>query len=143
MDRLRRNKICIWLIVIGLANFAVYTAVYFCIGGDARNGYHEIVDGRSEWHLGGPDYVGHQRPGRQVSAGVWIYSYLHSISILPSMAAVLASMLVLARPHIIATMKGTAISGKTFVNGAIVLVLVVPGAIVLVFTWHFVAELSK
>ena len=53
------------------------------------------------------------------------------------------SMLVLARPHILATMRGGWISGQTLVTafGTIVL-LITLGAAVL-FTWSLVAELGR
>jgi hypothetical protein len=43
MDRRTRNRLCIWLIILGLSNFIAYAVVYAIIGGDAPNGY--IRDG--------------------------------------------------------------------------------------------------
>lgn len=122
MDRRRRNRLCIWIATLGLANLAVYTVVYGAIGGDAVNG--EIRDdvcyvrGHFLRVSGGME--------TPVSRGLWIYSYVHSISLWPTHAAVLLSMLVLARPHIIATMKDGLITGPTFVT--MVATLVIAGA---------------
>jgi hypothetical protein len=142
MNRRTRNRLCIWIIIVGLLNFAAYTVVYFRVGGDARNGsIDRDADGSVVYRLGGGDVFGAQRPSREVSAGVWVYSYLHSISIWISQAAVLVSMLLLARPHIIATMKGTWMSGGTFVTVASTLVIFVTGLNVVMFAWNFVEQL--
>ena len=38
MKRATRNRILVWVIFLGLLNFAVYTFAYWCLQGDARNG---------------------------------------------------------------------------------------------------------
>lgn len=137
MKRNTRNKILIWVIVLGLVNFAVYTAFYWYLQGDARNGFIE----KGEYFLRG--HFIRLREGRvsaPVSRATWIYSYIHSISIWPTIGAVLLSMLWLARPHIIATMKtDSLVSGKNFVNlcGAIV------AAVTLASTGLFILHLVQ
>jgi len=121
------------IIFLGLANFVAYTIFYWYFQGDARNGYVQFVESAD----GGdpiPEYVlrGHflrSPDGREtaaVSRGVWIYSFIHSISIWPTVGAVLLSMFILARPHVIATIDADfPISGRTVVNGCILLVTVI------------------
>ncbi|MFH0983118.1 MAG: hypothetical protein V2A79_16485 [Planctomycetota bacterium] len=142
MNRVTRNRLLIWIIFLGLANFVGYTVMYWKIGGDAKNG--EIrngayyVRGHHLRHEGGE--FGRESPVRR---GVWIYSYLHSISIWPTIAAVLVSMFILARPHIIATMKQDAlIQGTTFVTVCITVVVLVTGVSTLYFILDFFRALA-
>ncbi|MBK8913790.1 MAG: hypothetical protein IPM64_04165 [Phycisphaerales bacterium] len=131
--RLRRNRACVAVIALGAANFLIYTIVYAILGGDAHNGETRILRDDA-----GPRFVytvrGHflREPlgrEREVSAATWAYSYLHSISVLATSGAMVLSMLVLARPHIIATMRDGWISGRTFLLtfGGIVLLLTLGG----------------
>lgn len=117
MDRRTRNKLCIWFIVLGLANFLVYGVIYAIIGGDAPNGYirDDAVTGQPMYYVRG--HFVHRTIGyeQDVPRWVWIYSYLHSISIWPSIAAVLLAMLLIARPHILATYQGGVVTGTTLV----------------------------
>ena len=147
LPRRRRNQVCIAAIVLGLANFLVYTLTYAALGGDAHNGSREIVtaaDGGTEtvYYVRGHfirSLSGHERA---VGRGAWIYSYLHSISVPLTSGALIVSMLVLARPHIFATMRGGWISGQTFVVALGTIVLLVTVGIALLLAWSFVEELT-
>lgn len=131
--RRRRNKVCVAIITLGAVNFLIYTIVYALLGGDAHNGETRFL--RDE---AGARFVytvrGHflREPlgrEREVSAATWAYSYLHSISVLATSGAMVLSMLVLARPHIIATMRDGWISGHAFLLtfGGIVMLLTLGG----------------
>ncbi len=142
MNRRTRNIICLWIVFLGLANFVCYTIVYGYIGGDAKNG--EIRDGR--YYIRGDFIHVFQSPQGtewEVSRAVWIYSYLHSISMLPTMAAIVVSMLILARPHVIATMKEGFIGGQTLITIFATVVVLVVGAITFWFILDFIHDLSK
>ena len=147
LPRRRRNQICIAIIALGLANFLVYTLFYAALGGDAHNGHRELVqgaDGRQTAVFYVRGHFIHSLSGREraVSGRAWIYSYLHSISVPLTSGALIISMLVLARPHIIATMRGGWISGPAFVTAfSTIIILITLGAAAL-FTWSFVGELS-
>lgn len=134
MARRQRVRICVWLIVLGLGNFFLYAISYAIIGGDAHNG--AIRDG--EYFVRG--HFVHTATGmeRPVRAWVWYYSYLHSISIWPSIAAVLLSMLALARPHIMATYKHGIVRGGTLVTVISTLIVFVTMLIMVTFIVHFV-----
>ena len=134
MDRRTRNRLCIWLIILGLSNFIVYAVVYAIIGGDAPNGY--IRDGL--YYVRG--HFVHRTIGyeQDVPTWVWVYSYLHSISIWPSIATVLLAMLVLARPHILATYQNGIMKGTTLVTVLATLIVFVTGVIMLSFVVDFV-----
>lgn len=140
MDEQKRTRLLLWIIVLGIGNFILYAVIYAYLGGDAPNGavhdgnYH--LRGHFFWRLTG-------QPTGPVSREVWLYSFIHSITIWPTIAAVLVSMLVLARPHIIATMKaGSWIGGQTFVTIFITVIILVTSASTLFFVLNFARALS-
>lgn len=137
MDRRTRTRICLWLIILGLSNFILYAIVYAIIGGDAPNGYIENATGGAVYYVRG--HFVHRAVGyeQDVPRWVWIYSYLHSISIWPSIAAVLLAMMVLARPHIMATYQNGMMSGTTLVTVMATVIVLVTSAIMLMFIVDF------
>ncbi len=137
MDRRKRNRLCVRLIILGLTNFILYATVYAIIGGDAQNGGIRedgtcYVRGHHVHRLQGYEQV--------VPKGVWIYSYVHSISIWPSIATVLLAMLVLARPHIMATYQHGIVKGTTLVT---VMATVIVFATALIMIWFVVAFVTE
>lgn len=156
MQRRTRNRICIWLIFIGLINFLAYTIVYAELGGDARNGGVEVVRGpdgqpvldedghpQKVYYIKGHFIRGPAGQRSDVHRYVWIYSYLHSISIWPTQGMLMICMLILAQPHIIATMRENSfMQGTTFVSVAITLVAVVYSAMSIWFVMGFIGELN-
>jgi hypothetical protein len=151
VDRLptiRRNRICLRIIIIGLLNFLLYTICYAALGGDAHNGgIHPVVghDGveRDAYFVRGHFIRDPAGKEREVHGWLWIYSYLHSISVFATSGAMLISMLVLARPHIIATMRGGWISGQVFIVSFGTIVVLVSSAAMFIFAWDFVAQLNS
>jgi hypothetical protein len=146
MPRRRRNQICIAIIAVGALNFLIYTVSYAALGGDAHNGRCQVVeraDGTSEAAYFVRGHFIHSLNGQEaeVGRGVWIYSYVHSMSVLVTSAAMIISMLVLARPHILATMRDGRISGRLFVRAFGTLVVVIAAAALFVFAWDFVIQL--
>lgn len=140
MDRRARNKLCIWIMMVGLANCLVYTVVYAYIGGDANNG--EITDDM-RFFVRGHYLHGQDGKATEVSRATWFYSSLHSISIWPTLAAVLIAMLILARPHIIATMKEEHfISGPILITVSITIIVFVISLSTLWFILDFMADLK-
>ncbi|MCB9852893.1 MAG: hypothetical protein H6819_07340 [Phycisphaerales bacterium] len=133
MDRRSRTKVCVWLILLGLGNFLAYGIGYALIGGDAPNGAvrdnHYYVRGHFIHFISGQE--------QEVSRGVWIYSYIHSISIWPSIAVVLLALFALARPYIIATYQNGIIKGSTLVTAISTLIIFITGIIMIVFTVEF------
>jgi hypothetical protein len=147
MPRRRRNQICIAIIVIGLFNFLLYTFAYMLLGGDAHNGYRQLVT-RPDGTTAAVYVVRGQHMRRleglevQVSRGTWIYSYLHSITVPLTSGALIISMLVLARPHIVATMRDSWVRGPTFVTAFGTIVILASLSATLLFIAHFVAQLG-
>lgn len=149
MQRRTRNLLCIWIILGGLINVLVYTVVYASLGGDARNGWKEYVPNEAGQQESRYIISGHFIHGsdegrkRVVPQWVWIYSFIHSISLWPTEGAMVICMLILARPHIIATMKeSTWMPGPTFVTVVITITAVLCAAMTLLFCINFVRELS-
>jgi hypothetical protein len=150
VDRLplrRRNRICIRIITLGMLNFLVYTVFYAALGGDAHNGERRTVQQdegaqRSAYFVRGHHISSLTGREREVSRTLWIYSYIHSISVLLTSCAMIISMLVLARPHIIATMRDGAIAGQTFVTVFGTVVVLITSFAVVLFVWNFVTQLA-
>ena len=149
MQRRTRNRICIWLICVGLLNFAAYTIIYGQLGGDAHNGGIERIqsdDGEGETVYFIEGHFIHGPAGRRTNVPfwIWIYSYFHSISLWPTMGIVMICMLTLARPHIIATMReSTWIRGPTFITVAVTLIAAFCSAMTIWFALGFAAEFSR
>lgn len=149
VDRLparRRNQLCLRVIVIGGLNFLLYTITYAAIGGDAVNGDVARVQtpaGYETQYFVRGHFIRsiHGKEG-QVSAATWHYSYLHSITLPLTSGAMIISMLVLARPHIVATMRDGLMSGRTFITGFSVLVVLISLVVAGLFTWDYLAALA-
>ncbi|MCH8964605.1 MAG: hypothetical protein IIB58_06560 [Planctomycetes bacterium] len=140
MPRRTRNKILIAIIGAGLLNFLAYTIIYAMIGGDAKNGGIDEGQCFLRGHFLRLGIEGH---ATQVSRPMWIYSYVHSISIWPTIGAVLCCMLLLARPHIIATMQeDSLIRGQSFVTAAMTIIIIITGVSMIYFVTGFVQALS-
>jgi hypothetical protein len=138
MTRRARTRLCISLILLGLVNFLSYTVVYAYIKGDAANG--SIEDDR--YYVRGHFIRSAAGEQSEVSRWVWIYSYAHSISIWPTIACILLSMLVLARPIIIAAYDDDSLIRGTTLVGVIGTVIVIVTAVLTVFfTIDFVRSL--
>lgn len=103
----RRTTICIWVILVGLANFLAYTVVYMFLGGEAVSGYIEKTGDHLVYKL---------HWGQAVSKGVFLYSGIHSISIWLTVAAIMLAMLTLAKERIVSSMRSTIIRGRTFIT---------------------------
>ncbi len=149
MQRRTRNRICIWLLIGGLLNVLAYTIVYGALGGDAKNGGRELVaraDGAVQeikYYIGGHYLHGPSGKRTQVPRWEWYYSYLHSISLWPTQAIMIISMLILAQPHIIATMReSTWIRGPTFITAAITLTAVLYSAMTIWFIFNLIQEVT-
>ncbi len=147
LSRRRRNQLCIAIIALGLLNYLAYTLSYAALGGDAQNGYRTLVEdgaGGRTWAYYVRGHFIHSLTGREraVSRGAWIYSYLHSISVPLTSGAMIISMLVLARPHILATMRGGWFSGQTFVVAFGTVVILAAVAVMVMFAWSFVDALA-
>ena len=139
MTHRRRTQLCTMLVLFGLINIMTYTVAYAYVGGDAWNG--DVEGGR--YFVRGHflrSVEGHRSP---VSRTVWIYSYVHSITIWPSLAAILLSMLVLARPHIMATFREGWINGSTLIGAIATLVILITLIGTVVFCLSFGAALAR
>lgn len=135
----KRTKICLWVIMIGLANFLAYTLIYMYIGGEAVNGWVEDM-GRYA-HVYRYKYVLQSR--HAVSRGVFIYSGIHSISIWVTVAAIMLAMLTLARERIVSAMHSTIVRGRTFITILATIITFTTTIITIWFVLQFVDNLRK
>ena len=132
----RRTKICIWIILIGLANFLAYTVLYMFIGGEAVSGViRDNGRGGHEYFLKGPS-----QEDIPVSKGVYIYSGIHSISIWPTVAAIMLAMLTLAKERIVSSMRSTIVRGRTFITILATVITLTTAVITIWFVLQFVAR---
>ncbi|MHC4983956.1 MAG: hypothetical protein ACYTF6_12425, partial [Planctomycetota bacterium] len=103
----RRTKICLWVIVIGLANFLLYVIGYVYFYGEAIHGRIVVENGRKLYFL---------QSDREVSRAAFIYSGVHSISIWPTVMAVMLAMLTLAKDRITASMQSAVARGRLLIT---------------------------
>jgi hypothetical protein len=136
MERRARNRLCLWIIALGLANIVVYTTVYALIGGDAING--GIEDGT---HYVRGHFI-HTLSGRRtaVSPVVWFYSGVHSLTIPLTGAAVLLALFTLARPLILATLSTGMVRGQAFIGACMAIVAIIALMVTSFLVVDFVAK---
>lgn len=142
-----RNIIFIRILALGAVNFLLFTLIYAALGGDAHNGGSRTIvnsDGttRHAFYIAGHYIRDPNGEQKEVSRAVWAYSYLHSISVWITSAAMILSMLALARPHIVATMRDGLLTGPTFVVAFGTIVVLLSSSAVFFFTWDFVSQLT-
>ena len=135
----RRTTICIWIIMIGLANFLAYSIVYMHIGGEAIHG--KIIrspGGETQYILKGPgpDDV-------PVGKCVYIYSGIHSISIWLTVGAVMLAMLTLAKERIASSMRSAIVRGRTFITILATIITLITSVITIWFVIQFTTRLGN
>ncbi|MCY2929364.1 MAG: hypothetical protein NTV86_07680 [Planctomycetota bacterium] len=131
----RRSRICIWVISLGLVNFLAFTLIYMYVGGEAVNGRVEVQGNKIRYYIITPS----QRP-HQVSNGVFWYSGIHSISIWPTVGAILLAMLTLAKDRVIDSMHSTVVRGRTFLT---ILATIITLIVILCGLWGTLAFAGK
>ena len=135
----RQTRICLWIILLGLTNFVAYVAGYLYIGGDAMNGkvLRDRVD-PTVWHY----RIGREGDLSAVSRGAWVYSAAHSISIWPTMAAMLLAMLTLAKRRIVSAMHATVVRGRTVLTIIATIIVLIASVMTVWFALHMIRCLS-
>jgi len=116
--------------MIGLVNFLAYVVLYWFFWGEAVNGH---VEARGE----GLHYF--LQSGQEVSRAVFLYSGVHSISIAPTVGAIMLAMLTLAKDRVISSMRRTIVRGRTMIT----ILATAITMIVVVWTVWFILQFSK
>lgn len=129
----RRTRICVWIILIGLANFILYIVLYAHFNGEAVNGKVELVAGQMRYYL---------QSDTEVSRAVFIYSGIHSISIWPTMGAIMLAMLTLAKERIASSMRKTVVRGQTVITIVATIITLIIVVMTIWFTLQFVKHMS-
>ena len=130
-----RTRVCIWVIMVGLANFMVYTVLYVFIGGEAVNGYvFSSADGTLRYQL---------QSGEIVSRAVFIYSGIHSITIWPTVGAILMAMLTLAKDRIVSSMRSSIVRGRTMITILATIITLIILVMMFWFILHFAGRLTR
>ncbi len=134
----RRTKICLWIILIGLANFLAYSLIYMFIGGEAVSGpVHDVGGGQLRYCLKGPS-----QQDVPVSRGVYVYSGVHSISIWITVGAVMLAMLTLAKERIVSSMRSTVVRGRTLITVLATVIALTTGLAAIWFALQFASRLA-
>ena len=126
----RKTKICISVILLGLANFLAYVILYWFFWGEAVNGRVVLDAGQTRYFL---------QSGVEVSRGVFLYSGIHSISIAPTVGAIMLAMLTLAKERVVSSMRSTIVRGRTMIT----ILATVITMIVLVWTTWFILQFAR
>jgi cytochrome c biogenesis protein CcdA len=131
-----RSKICIWVIVLGMLNFLVYTVSYSLLWGEAVNGTVELDESTQQ-------VVYKLQSGKQVTKGQFIYSGVHSILIWPTVMAVMLAMLTLAKDRIADSMREAVVRGRTLCTVLAVVIAISTSGMMFLFIRQFSAHMDK
>ena len=123
------------MILVGLANFLVYTIAYLIIGGEAISGKIESIGGQTQYILAGQS--------DPVSRCVFIYSAIHSISIWPTFGAVMLAMLTLAKDRIVESMHSALVRGRAIITLLAVIITIIAIFWTFRFTRQFVRQMRS
>lgn len=135
----RRTKICIWIILIGMTNFLAYTVSYSIIGGEA-------VLGSVEYDTAKNKVVYHLTPKGKpegVHRDMFIYSGIHSISIWPTVMAVMLAMLTLAKDRIAGSVRSSVVTGRSLISILAVIISISTAGLTFLFLRQFMTLLSQ
>jgi len=123
------------VILIGLANFLVYTIAYLIIGGEAIHGRIIAKGGQTQYFL-----AGRTDP---VSRCVFVYSAIHSISIWPTFGAVMLAMLTLAKDRIVESMHSALVRGRAIITLLAIIIAIIAILLTFRFTRRFVRQMRS
>lgn len=131
----RKTKICLVVIFLGLANFLAYGSAYVVLYGEAVNGRVVVEpDGSRSYFL---------HSGREVSRTAFLVSGIHSISIWPTVLAILLAMLTLAKDRITSSMHSTVVRGRAIITIIAILLTLVMGLLTYEFARTFADHLRN
>jgi len=118
----------------GLANFLAYVILYWFFWGEAVNGHIELHGDQLRYFLNPTEPVA---KGVQVSRAVFIYSCIHSISIAPTVGAIMLAMLTLAKDRVVSAMRRTVVRGRTMITILAIVITVIVVLWALLFIRRF------
>ena len=127
-----KTKICLLLILVGLANLFAYTVAYSVVGGESVRGkISEDPDtGERRYFLD---------QGDEVTRGEFVYMGIHSISVWVAIGAIMLSMLTLAKDNIADSLKSAAMRGRTLCTVLAVVIGISIGGM----TFRFIDQFSN
>ncbi len=114
-----------------MVNFLAYTVGYTIVGGESVRGklYEDEVTGQRTYFLDS---------GQEVGRGAFLYIGIHSISIWITVAAIMLSMLTLAKDRITDSMQSAAMRGRTLCTVLAVLIGICTAGLTFQFIRQFV-----
>jgi len=134
-----RTRVCIWIILIGMANFLAYTISYSILWGEAIHGQVKVdpASRKVVYFLQSGNQL-----GRQVSRGEFIYSGIHSISIWPTVMAVVLATLTLAKDRISDSLAEAMVRGRTLVTILAVIIAISMSGLTFLFVQQFFEHMA-
>jgi hypothetical protein len=131
----KQTRICIWIILIGLANFLAYVIGYWVLWGEAIHGEVLLLeDGQLRYLL---------QKGEEVTRGEFIYSGVHSISVWLTMGAVMLAMLTLAKERIASSMRVAILRGRTLITVLATIITIAVIVLTVVHTIKFIRKIRR
>ena len=133
-----KTRICLWIILLGLINFVSYAVGYSVVGGEAVRGtVKKDPDTNKIYYF--LDTARLFDKEEAVHRDTFFYIGIHSITIWPTVAAVILSMLSLARDRIADSMRSSIMRGKSFCTILSILVTISMSGL----TYRFIGEFTK
>lgn len=134
-----RTRVCLWIILIGMANFLAYTISYSILWGEAIHGQVKVDPATKKivYFLQSGNQL-----GRQVSRGEFIYSGIHSISIWPTVMAVVLATLTLAKDRISDSLAEAMVRGRTLVTILAVIIAISMSGLTFLFVQQFFEHMA-
>ncbi len=120
--------------MIGLTNFLLYGVGYVYVWGEAVHGRIVIDEGTKHYFL---------HLGQEVSRMVFLYSGVHSISIWPTVMAVMLAMLTLAKDRITASMHSAVVRRQVLMTVFAIIIMLVTGLLTYDYSHTFVRQFRE
>ena len=135
-----RTKLCLIIILAGLSNFIAYGVGYAIVGGESIHGHIEkdAQTGKCDYYLAGSD-----SKNNDVHRDKFVYIGIHSISIWPTVAAIILSLLTLAKDRIADSMRSSMMKGRSFCSTMAVLVAIGAAGMTFLFISEFADRLRN
>ena len=135
-----KTRICLWIILLGLINFVSYAVGYSVVGGEAVRGtVKKDPDTNKIYYF--LDTARLFDKEEAVHRDTFLYIGIHSITIWPTVAAVILSMLSLARDRIADSMRSSIMRGKSFCTILTILVTISMSGLTTLFIGKFANSL--
>lgn len=130
----RQTRVCVWVILAGLANFLAYALGYMFVGGEAIHGRVALAEGTRHYYL---------QSGLEVSRCVFIYSGVHSVTVWLTVGAVMLAMLTIAKERIVSSMASSIVRGRWLITAFAAVIGFATAAMTVYFLLQFLEHFDQ